>query len=332
MDSNDAREPSTRPEGVNDTKGHPATSRLEGVTNLDFNKQDSADEIPTDCNKQDSADEIPTTSLRVRGGSPKSKGPGTRASRLGLFLSPGPPEVTMDPDVSDEPLTSGPAHEDIFDPARADPTDTLDPAREALTELSSLFALGASSSSAAPHAHDTPFGAPPSSLAPSAIAPDLPMPTLVATIASLSSPPEPTLLDALRDSTEAHHSTLSTLTFDINQLINNSRADNLAQREVTDRIALDLKTSITTQSTKDDAFRDEISATMRLLAETQHLKHEELKLLITNALLKAPSASLPDETEPPPTGRGTSRFTPPPWSRGRSLRDTTRQPTRLANP
>jgi hypothetical protein len=51
---------------------------------------------------------------------------------------------------------------------------------------------------------------------------------------------------------------------------------------------------------------------MRLLAETQHLKHEELKLLITNALLKAPSASLPDETEPPPTGRGASRFTPPP--------------------
>jgi len=200
--------------------------------------------------------------------------------------------------------------------------------------------LGVSPSPTALPDHDSSLGAPPSPPVLSAIAPApgifgaTTIPTLVATSTSTSAtPPEPTLLDALRESTEEHHLTLSTLAFDLSEYINSSCADNLAQREATDRIALDLKTSITTQSTKDDAFRDEISATMRLLAETQHLKHEELKLLITNALLKAPSASLPDETEPPPTGRGASRFTPPPWSRGaRSLRDTTRQPARFANP
>jgi len=47
--SNDSREPSTRHEGVNGTNGHPATSCLEGVTNLKFSKQDSVDEAITRC-------------------------------------------------------------------------------------------------------------------------------------------------------------------------------------------------------------------------------------------------------------------------------------------
>ena len=374
LDSNDTREPSTRPEGVDNTKDHTATSRLEGVTNLDFNKQDSADEIPT-------------TLLRVRGGSPKSKVTGIRVSTRGisvsdLFHALNAPEATAeDPNATLEPPFAGTPHPATPDPLGPDPTRTLSP----------LFELGASPSHTAPEVSlgtppspkvpgattpDAPgiFGAPPSPTVP--LAPGVPLGTVPAP-SVLGAPPEPTpeprvsptppelhLIDALRATTEAHQSTLSTIVFDISQLINSSRADILAQREVTDRIALDLKTSnsdrlaqrdatnrialsqrdatdrialdlktsITTQSTKDDAFRDEISATMRLLAETQHLKHEELKLFITNTLLKAPSASLPDETEPTPTGPGASRFIPPPWSRGRSLRDTTRQPTRLAHP
>ena len=374
LDSNNTREPSTRPEGVDDTKDHTATSRLEGVTNLDFNKQDSADEIPT-------------TLLRVRGGSPKSKVTGIRVSTRGisvsdLFHALNAPEATAeDPNATLEPPFAGTPHPATPDPLGPDPTRTLSP----------LFELGASPSHTAPEVSlgtppspkvpgattpDAPgiFGAPPSPTVP--LAPGVPLGTVPAP-SVLGAPPEPTpeprvsptppelhLIDALRATTEAHQSTLSTIVFDISQLINSSRADILAQREVTDRIALDLKTSnsdrlaqrdatnrialsqrdatdrialdlktsITTQSTKDDAFRDEISATMRLLAETQHLKHEELKLFITNTLLKAPSASLPDETEPTPTGPGASRFIPPPWSRGRSLRDTTRQPTRLAHP
>ena len=374
LDSNNTREPSTRPEGVDDTKDHTATSRLEGVTNLDFNKQDSADAIPT-------------TLLRVRGGSPKSKVTGIRVSTRGisvsdLFHALNAPEATAeDPNATLEPPFAGTPHPATPDPLGPDPTRTLSP----------LFELGASPSHTAPEVSlgtppspkvpgattpDAPgiFGAPPSPTVP--LAPGVPLGTVPAP-SVLGAPPEPTpeprvsptppelhLIDALRATTEAHQSTLSTIVFDISQLINSSRADILAQREVTDRIALDLKTSnsdrlaqrdatnrialsqrdatdrialdlktsITTQSTKDDAFRDEISATMRLLAETQHLKHEELKLFITNTLLKAPSASLPDETEPTPTGPGASRFIPPPWSRGRSLRDTTRQPTRLAHP
>jgi hypothetical protein len=45
----DAREPSTLPEGANDNDDNPATFCLEGVTNLNFSKQNSVDETITRC-------------------------------------------------------------------------------------------------------------------------------------------------------------------------------------------------------------------------------------------------------------------------------------------
>ena len=354
MDSNDAREPSTRPEGVNDTKGHPATSRLEGVTNLDFNKQDSADGIPT-------------TSLRIRGGGPKSKGPGTRPSRFGSFLSspegtaedtehatPGK-TVTDTGAVLEPPFAGAPHHAtpDPPGPASADPTRTLPP----------LFELGASSSHTAPEVplgtvpapsvlgappEPTPEpGVPPSPSAPSAIAPDPTMPTLVTTTASLPTPPEPPLLDALRESTAAHHITLSTLTLDLSEHITKSRADSLTHRDALDRIVSDLESSRAELLAQRDATNrerlaqrdatDTIALGLKSSIKTIDGFRDELRLFLAEvrqpraASLHAENQPLPDETEPLPTRPGASRFTPPPWSRGRSLRDTTRQPTRLAH-
>ena len=356
LDSNDTREPSTRPEGVDNTKDHTtATSRLEGVTNLDFNKQDSADGIPT-------------TSLRIRGGGPKSKGPGTRASRLGLFLSPGLPEATTDPaDVSVRPTATDPA--------------TVDP-----TVLPSLFEIGTSSSAAVPPVfgttsaapptsgasssplfgdspsptvppdYDSLLGTPPSPLTSCAIAPTIgfgaaPMPTHVETVAPASTtPPERTLLDELRESSAEHELTLSTLTSDLREHINKSRDASFAHRDSLDRIALDLRasdadrhaqreaTDRTIRSNREatesialdlrsssrvlDNFRDEVKALFAEMKSSQHPQPANL-----------PEGTEPTtaETQPLPFQPGASRFTIP-LDRGRPLRDATRQPSRLTHP
>ena len=191
-------------------------------------------------------------------------------------------------------------------------------------------------------------GVPPSPSAPSAIAPDPTMPTLVATTASLSTPPEPPLLDALRESTAAHHITLSTLTLDLSEHITKSRADSLTHRDALDRIVSDLESSRAELLAQRDATNrerlaqrdatDTIALGLKSSIKTIDGFRDELRLFLAEvrqpraASLHAENQPLPDETEPLPTRPGASRFTPPPWSRGRSLRDTTRQPTRLAHP
>ena len=290
-----------------------------------------------DSNKQDSVDEIPTTSLRMRGGGRNSKGPGTRASRLGLFLSPSAPEAPV------EPLPPGPDEEDTLGSASADPT-----------ELPPLIALEASSSTAAfpdrvttlgglavPSAtapvpgslfpdRDTTlggvtvpsatalvpgFGASATSTstlaAPTALAPGFGAPvtsTLVEPSATgpraSTTPPAPSPLDTLQ---MAQAISITTIQFDISDLMRKANEDRLRQRDT----AADLKSCIR-----------ELREEMKLTFETMGLLRAE----------RQHRAAFPPDGTALPHEPGASRFTPPPWSRGRSLHDTTRQPTRLANP
>ena len=172
------------------------------------------------------------------------------------------------------------------------------------------------------------------------------MPAPVADVASVST----TLLDELRESSAEHHLTLSTLKFDLRNHIDHSREVSFTHRDSLDRIALDLKASDTDRRAQreetDRTARANSEATASIaldlkssnrvidtLRDEMRIFMEAIKLRLADGLPQP--ALLSDENEPPPTGRGASRFTPPgppPWSRGRSLRDTTRQPTRLANP
>ena len=167
------------------------------------------------------------------------------------------------------------------------------------------------------------------------------MPAPGADVASVSA----TLLDELRESSAEHHLTLSTLTFDLSAHIDHSREVSFTHRDSLDRIALDLKASDTDRrAQREEADRTaranreattSLALDLNLLRDEMRLFIEAIKPLFADGL--PPPALLSAETDPT-AGRGSwraSRFTPPgppPWSRGRSLRDTTRQPTRLANP
>ena len=308
----------------------------------------------------------PPSPLRLRGGGSKSKGTTTRASKTGSFLSLGTPEATAAAPIEPTATTPRPATGDPVDPTTLPPLIEIG-ASSSTTALPDYDPfIGAPSPIAPPVTVPPPeFGAAP--IAPPVIVPPpefgaAPMPPHVADVAYASA----AILDELRESSVQHRLTLSTLTFDLSAHIDHSREVTFTLRDSLDRIALDLKASDTDRRAQreeaDRTARENRDTTARLaldLRDEMRLFIEAIKPRFPDglpqpALLSAETDPTAGGTEPgvyrlthaiqpryadaetDPTAGGTepgaSRFTHVPFGRGRPLRDTSRQTSKLPHP
>ena len=318
--SNDSREPPTRHEGVNGTNGHPATPCLEGVTNLNFSKQDSVDEAFTKCTVESVVD-----LLSDSGGlayAAKLLGPHQHSLRWDATCHRRPTNTNN--------ATTTPTPHATFSlrlrgsgTKKGKKTATCTPTRGTFDTLDT------------DHNDDddkTPDD------------PSTPHPDIEELRAAT---------DANKAATDAHQIALNDLGTNLRLLADEFRqfrSDQQAQdqtlQNTTARLATDLNSANHAQSTRDDASRAELSSSLRLFTETQEAKIDEMKTLFSNALLKiqgVASGDLDALAQHPPTpgalkptqplaGAGADRFTHLPFGRGRPLRGSPQSHPCLTRP
>ena len=314
----DSREPPTRHEGVNGTNGHPATPCLEGVTNLNFSKQDSVDEAFTKCTVESVVD-----LLSDSGGlayAAKLLGPHQHSLRWDATRHCRP---TNNATTTPTPHATFSLRLRGSGTKKGKKTATCTPTRGTFDTLDT------------DHNDDddkTPDD------------PSTPHPDIEELRAAT---------DANKAATDAHQIALNDLGTNLRLLADEFRqfrSDQQAQdqtlQNTTARLATDLNSANHAQSTRDDASRAELSSSLRLFTETQEAKIDEMKTLFSNALLKiqgVASGDLDALAQHPPTpgalkptqplaGAGADRFTHLPFGRGRPLRGSPQSHPRLTRP
>ena len=186
-----------------------------------------------------------------------------------------------------------------------------------------------------------------------------PVPTTPLDASAGTREPSPTATDLedLRTATDANRAALCDLGTDLHllsdefrQFRSDQRARDQAHQDATTRLTLQFESNSRAQSAKDDghnASLAELSSSLRLFTETQEAKIDEMKTLLSNALLKiqgVASGDLDELAQHPPTpdalrstpplagAPGADRFTHLPFGRGRPLRGSPQPHPRLTHP
>ena len=345
-------EPSTQLEGVNEPKDNPATSCLEGVTNLNLSKQDSVDEAITKCTVESVVD-----LLSDSGGlayAAKLLGPHQHPLRWDATRHRRPTNAnnattTPTPHVTSSLRLRGSGTKKGKKTATRTPTrgtfDTADDDDETPDDSSTLHpdieVVGSSSDLASTISPSLPAHAP------------VPTTPLDPSAGTREPSPTATDLEDLRTATDANRAApcdLHLLSDEFRQFRSDQRARDQAHQDATTRLTLQFESNSRAQSVKDDghdASLAELSSSLRLFTETQEAKIDEMKTLFSNALLKIQGVASGDRDElaqhpptpdalrstPPLAGApGADRFTHLPFGRGRPLRGSPQPHPRLTRP